>query len=210
MEFTVLLTSYMRPELTSRAIERLIEWDNLKRLIVVIDGLRSTADAAEVYWRKKTIEEVNENAHNSKLELWIYDKNVGITEHYLRLQKRILSQDSQTIWLEEDMDLDLDSFLRLDKSRATRNEPFLLSSYSHFDHPKEDPSMIKGNLFLPMWGLVMNENFSNLVIDTWNRKNYNEKVVIDALSPILSRPGFRGRIHLKSGTGYIGQPRNKG
>jgi hypothetical protein len=192
----------MRPELTKRTLERTIKWPGLRKLIVVVDGLRSGASEIEKIWREHTIEVVDKFNEPDKLEFWCYTDNVGITEHYLRLQKRVMDEDSKTIWIEEDIDLDFEGFVNLNSNFHYANGPVLVSGYSHFNHIDIDANSLKGNLFVPMWGLRMNEDFHELICKVWRDKNFDEKYVDSALSGVFPRKTMKQRLYLKRVTKY--------
>lgn len=201
----VYLTSYMRPELTEVSIEKVLTWKGLRNLIVVIDGLRAAADPTEVIWRAETIKLVEEFAKSQdNLDLWVYDKNVGITEHNMRIQGRALESGTSGIWIEEDIDLDFESFSTVLDSIDIENssEPFLLSAYSHFNHFSFGDLQIKGNLFLPMWGIVFNRAFYELYCSVWSQKVYEPKIVEDALERVFHGDSLKGVIHKKGVLDY--------
>lgn len=198
---TVLLTSYMRPSLTQSAIIGINAWADLKKLIVVVDGLRSEATGKEKELRLKTIMLVEQLA-NSKTELWVYDTNIGITNHYLRLQDRIMAIDSATIWIEEDMEIDFSTYNKLSINYSQENEPILLSGYSHFNHFGNKDLDYKRNLFLPIWGLTMNANFSELIKKTWHDKKYSSKIVRDRIRNTWPSNKIRDRIYLSRVQNY--------
>jgi len=198
----VLLTSYMRPELTARAIEKVLNWPGLKKLVVVIDGLRVGADQQESEWRKQTISTVEKVLNSSNLELWVYDNNVGITEHNLRIQERAISSLLNFIWIEEDIDVDFEQFADVEIDSLNQKEPILLSGYSHFDHPNRKNNGYKGNLFLPLWGLIINQTFHELIVKTWKDKKYNEYFVERAVMQVLPGQKLLEKVHLKSVVNY--------
>lgn len=184
---TVVLTSYIRPEMTKRSIEKISSWKGLNQLVVVIDGLRPGATDQEALWRQETISIVESFDSLSNLELWVYSDNIGITEHNLRLQFRSLTLDEFPILLEEDIDLDLDEFNYLDSSAGFNLfHPTLRSGFSHFDHPRRSSLTFKGNLFLPLWGLSYNAALVELVQKTWKDKKYSPKIVTNTLAKVFS------------------------
>lgn len=195
---SVLLTSYMRPELTKRTLDRTINWSGLKKLIVVIDGLRLDANEEEKKWRELTIEVVENYKKSEKLELWCYTTNIGMTEHYLRIQERVMNEDPDTIWIEEDIDLDFDKFARLKSEKHYNQGPVLISGYSHFNHKDTVENGLKGNLFVPMWGLRMNEAFHELICKIWKDKSFNEKYVEHALLELFPVETINQRMYTRS------------
>lgn len=174
----------MRPELTSISISKALAWPDLKRIYIIIDGLRNTANDLEVEWRKETIRVV-ESAGNSdsRVSLWLYDDNVGNTNHVLRTQKRALEIEDNAIWLEEDIDLDLDRYSKLQDLRANEEKPYLLTGFSQCNHLTEQ--LIKHTLFVPLWGMTINRAFYDQTEKIWNDKKFNKRVVEDALWPIF-------------------------
>lgn len=202
---TVYLTSYMRPELTRASIESVLRWTSLTKLVVIIDGLRKGANASEILWRNKTIEVVETfGASHPGIDLWVYDENVGITEHAMRIQGRAISTGSSGIWLEEDIALDLPTYsIIVDQVFESRtSNPLLMSAYSHFNHPILDDKLIKDNLFLPLWGIVFNESFYDLISSVWRRRNFDPNVVRDAISPIFSEKTFVDRLYKSKVIGF--------
>lgn len=186
---TVILTSYMRPEMTRKSIEHVSTWSGLRKLVVVIDGLRPNANSQETAWRKETIRVVESFSHLSNLELWVYSQNVGITEHTIRLQTRSLELAKFPILLEEDIELNLDEFNHVDTTNKTGfGVPVLRSGYSHYNHPSYNGNVFKGNLFLPLWGLTYNAELVLLVEKTWKDKKFNPSLVENRIRSV-----FRGR-----------------
>ena len=110
--------------MTHRAIMEISNWDDLKSLTVVIDGLRSSASSIEEEWRRNTIKVV-EQSQSSKLELIVYDSNLGITDHVNRVQRRLLPRHPKAIWVEEDFYLNLAGYAEFLKGLPIPDAPFL-------------------------------------------------------------------------------------
>jgi hypothetical protein len=188
----------MRPEMTRTSIEAVLKWGDLKNFIIVIDGLRSSADESEVQWRNQTIKLAEDFcAQNSNMDLWVYKDNIGITNHTMRIQGRALETGSSGIWLEEDIDLDLEKYSSiLDQlDYRSSSEPILISAFSHFEHPQEANRLIKGNLFLPIWGMTFNESFYELFCRIWNDKKFDEKVVKRTLGGVFESETLLDKVH---------------
>lgn len=193
----VYLTSYMRPELTELAIKSVLRWGDLKKLVIIIDGLRSTADFNEKDWREQTIKIAERYCSTSpNLDLWLYDNNIGITEHNMRIQKRALENDGAGIWLEEDFSLDFVNYSQIlqELDIEKRKDPVLISAYSHFNHEQSDLEKVKSNLFLPLWGISFNESFFELYNKVWVDKKFNPTVIDKMLKPIFPNSNFSERI----------------
>ena len=194
----VFLTSYMRPEMTESSIKTVLNWNSLDNLVVIIDGLRKDAAESEREWRKETIRITEKYASsNAKLDLWVYDSNIGITEHTMRIQGRALESGSSGIWLEEDIGLELEKYSKIVENLAVdkSSDPILLSAYSHFNHNYSGETTTKGNLFLPVWGMVFNENFYNLISQVWYDKKFDEQIVIDAIARVFPDSSFGDRLY---------------
>lgn len=201
----VFLTSYMRPEMTRASIEVVLQWRDLLNFTIVIDGLRSSADESEVQWRNQTIKLAEDFcAQNTNMELWVYKDNIGITNHTMRIQGRALETGNSGIWLEEDIDLDLTKYSsvldQLDFQSSA--EPMLISAFSHFNHPQEVNRLIKGNLFLPIWGMAFNESFYELFCKVWNDKKFDEKVVKSTLGFLFENESLLDKVHKRKVVDY--------
>lgn len=195
---TVYLTSYMRPEMTQRSIESVLQWENLDSLVIIIDGLRTSADLPEIKWRNQTIQ-VSESiaSTNSNVELWVYSDNIGITNHTKRIQGRALEQGNSGIWLEEDIELDLETYAgilnQLSISESTL--PILTSAFSHSNHFSNNNELVKANLFLPLWGMAFNQAFYELFCKVWHDKRFEESVVEKTLQSFFCDRTFQDRLH---------------
>ena len=189
----------MRPNLTRLAINRALNWSGLKKLIVIIDGLRNSASNDEQIWRRETIEIVESFSHDTKIELWVYEQNVGITEHQIRIQKRALQVEEHGIWLEEDMEVDFDAYTDIQiEDKLDTDSPLLFSGFSEFNHKELSDNTFKSSLFVPIWGLTINANLVELVEKVWRQKKYNPEIVENSLIRVFSDKTIDARIHLKS------------
>jgi hypothetical protein len=143
----------MRPEMTKRSILKILEWEKLKSLTVVIDGLRNTANAKEEEWRKETIR-VSEALCGSKVSLLVYDTNIGITDHVNRVQRRILPQAPNAIWVEEDFDLNFNLYTEFLVGLKVHSTPFLICGNAQANHTEIHHPL--RTFFPPYWGQVLN------------------------------------------------------
>jgi hypothetical protein len=184
--------------MTRASIEKVLGWKGRGNLTIVIDGLRSTADQAEKHWREETIHIAEQKcSENSNMDLWVYGDNIGITNHTIRIQGRALERGNSGIWLEEDIDLNLADYSEiLDQLNIqSTSEPILISAFSNFNHPVDSRPLLKGNLFLPLWGMVFNESFYELFCKVWNDRKYKEEVVRDTLGNFFSRKSLLDKAH---------------
>lgn len=188
----------MRPEMTQQSIETVLKWENLDSLIIIIDGLRSSANSAEINWRNQTIQLSEKLASiHSKIDLWVYSDNIGITNHTKRIQGRAIERGNSGIWLEEDINLDLEAYARIlnQLNVMESKQPILISAYSHSNHYYNDGKLVKANLFLPLWGMAFNEEFYELFCKVWHDKKYEESVVDETLSSFFKSQSLLDRLH---------------
>jgi hypothetical protein len=184
--------------MTRASMEAVLKWGDLQNFTIVIDGLRSSADASEVQWRNQTIKLAEDFCtQNSNMDLWVYKDNIGITNHTIRIQGRALETGNSGIWLEEDIDLDLEKYSSIlhQLDYRSSSEPILISAFSQFDHPQEGDRLIKGNLFLPIWGMTFNESFYELFCRIWNDKKFDENVVKRTLGGFFESKTLLDKVH---------------
>lgn len=143
----------MRPEMTKKAIENILSWSKLDGLTIVIDGLRSFASLDEKQWREETIA-IATKFCSTKVELIVYQDNIGITDHVNRVQKKLLPKYPNAIWVEEDFSLDLESYKSSLNFNLNEKMPFLSCANAQSDHLGENTKL--RTLFPPYWGQVLN------------------------------------------------------
>lgn len=169
----------MRPEMTKNAITEITSWNNLNSLTVVIDGLRPTANNSEEEWRRETIRVVD-NSPVSKLELIVYDTNIGITDHVNRVQRRILPEHPRAIWVEEDFQLNFAEYAKFTKDLDIPDKPFLSCANGQADHEEIDLPL--RTLFPPYWGQVVNMELTEEIEKIRRDKEIDLKVAHEMLS----------------------------
>ena len=100
---SVILYSYRRPQQTSEALERLLNWENLGTLYVSIDGLRYSASSEESAWRQETIRIAELAAERSPSIIpVVWDQNDGLTAHAIRIMDKVFQHHKSAFSLEED------------------------------------------------------------------------------------------------------------
>jgi hypothetical protein len=192
----------MRPELTEKSIQNILKWNQLKSLTVVIDGLRNSANAAEQKWRTITIE-VCERFKDEKIDLIVYDKNIGITDHVNRVQKRILPVKPDSIWVEEDFELNLNEYSNFVDKYKPKTGPFLLAGNSPGNHSEFNRPL--RTFFPPYWGQVLSieltENIERVRFD----KRIDPRVCRDFLNDFSKGIGFPKKYLLEKQVSYWNQ-----
>ena len=174
----------MRPELTKRSLEIILKWDGLNRVVVIVDGLRAGAEMYEELWRNETIRAIESTAElDSRVELWVYADNIGNTNHILRVQERALRVEEYGIWLEEDIDLELNRYSLLQDSIEKSDRPFNLTGYSQCNHGSSLTH--KNTLFVPFWGQTINQALFERVSKTWSDKQFDARVVKQVISGVF-------------------------
>ena len=149
----VVLWSYMRPEMTRKSILKILKWGKIETLTVVIDGLRGNASTSEEQWRAETIR-VSEEFVSEKVNLLVYDTNIGITDHVNRVQRRILPETPKAIWVEEDFDLDLNLYDQFLNNLEEHSKPYLSCGNGQANHTGVEHPL--RTFFPPYWGQVLN------------------------------------------------------
>lgn len=183
----VVLWSYMRPEMTERSIQNILRWNELKSLTVVIDGLRNTANTDEEQWRRKTIATCQE-FNDEKIELIIYDKNIGITDHVNRVQKRILPVKPDAIWVEEDFELKLSEYSTFVDKNKPKAGPFLIAGNSQGNHFELTQAL--RTFFPPYWGQVLSIELTEEIEKLRYDKKIDQRVSREFLSIFSEEIGF--------------------
>ena len=165
----VTLLSYMRPELTHRTAANLLEWSGTSRLRIVIDGLRDSAQSEETYWRNETIRcAENIAGTDSRVEIEVFSKNIGFTNHCLRVQKLIFGSSDSGIMLEEDNNISTFGLNFLKENIATAIGPAVFTSYSSSNHAGNTlDSKFRRTLFGQLWGNAINESAHYALEKAW-------------------------------------------
>jgi hypothetical protein len=180
---TVVLFSYMRPELTAIAIRNLLNWPKLSRLIVSIDGLRESAHENEITWRNETIEVSRMFASQHKdIEVIVWEENNGLTAHAIRIFNHVFQDSNNVISTEEDVDISREGLDFLDFHTSSNEVPQIASSYSKFTHP-EVASGYRVTSFPEQWGTAFNRAFYGKFLSITKGESINE----DALKELMDR-----------------------
>ena len=156
---SVVLYSYMRPELTNSAIERVLAWDRLKTLYISIDGLRSGASREEIKWRNETINICkNLEKLNSNIVTIVWEINSGLTGHTLRMLERVFSEEEYIIGLEEDQNVSSQGLSFLLERVSDNDLPKIATAFSRQIH-KGNCLGYRVTWFPEQWGLAFNKLF---------------------------------------------------
>ncbi len=153
---TVILWSYRRPEMTMNAIKRLLDWPNLQKLLVSIDGPRVNASSQELAWRKETIAKARIMAEsNSRVDVKAWDINEGSTAHGYRTISREFELVDSVISIEEDNQITNEGLDFLTQQVYRSPKPLIASAYSRFWH-NDLVQGIRYTNFPEQWGISMN------------------------------------------------------
>ena len=177
----------MRPKLTSIAIKNALTYSKLKRLVVIIDGLRFKANSEEESLRLETIKVAeNEGWHDSRIEIWVYPDNLeSNTDHIIRTHRRGLEISENSIWVEEDMKTDYEQFAPLVSNYWKNSIPFVISGASGFNHINSKIDA-RSALFSNFWLQSLNGAFLELVEKTFKDKVFKEILVRDRIRELFN------------------------
>ena len=169
----------MRPELTHRTAANLLEWSGTSRLRIVIDGLRDSAQSEETYWRNETIRcAENIAGTDSRVEIEVFSKNIGFTNHCLRVQKLIFGSSDSGIMLEEDNNISTFGLNFLKENIATAIGPAVFTSYSSSNHAGNTlDSKFRRTLFGQLWGNAINESAHYALEKAWREKTVDAQMI---------------------------------
>ena len=186
----MILYSYRRPELTHEAIERILEWPSLSRLLVSIDGVRKNASASEIDWRLETIRIVESFAErDSRVSPCVWSSNDGLTEHAIRIMSKSFESEPGLIALEEDNlvgNLGLDF---LSRSIHNRNGPCISTAFTSRSH-LSDSFNARFTFFPEQWTTSLTYPVFERFLKTWKDKVVNRSVIRDALGPLFGSKRF--------------------
>lgn len=197
--YNVFLWSFRRPTLTKKALTDLITWNKLKKIYIVIDGLKDSSSENDKFRRLETIKTINNFPNSEKIELWLYETHLDYTEHFFRTFSRALEIDPNPLWIEEDMKIDFENLNKIDLSMAPLREPFLLTGFSPFNHNQIG---IRSTLFLPLYGVIFNELLFNNICNVWNKKKFDDKIVEAKINEIFRGKSINSRLHRYSTINY--------
>jgi hypothetical protein len=195
----IFLWSYMRPALTHAAIQHALSYNNLIKLVVIIDGLRLKADDYEKNLRQDTVKIVETSAlSDNRVELWVYDKNLEIlNEHIFRTQERGLELSENGIWVEEDMQPNYEEFSKLVDLYWINSSPFFLSGSSGFNHPNSN-LLVRHTLLSPVWLQSLNRLTVEQIKINFHNKKFDESLVKKKLSSVFAGNGIMSKSYLWS------------
>lgn len=165
--------------MTLRTATKLLKWPDLTRLRIVVDGLRYLAPEQEILWRNKTIHCAEKIAmKDARVQIEVFNENIGFTNHSLRVQKLIFKDVNSGIMLEEDNDI---SELGLDflmKSISMATEPAVFTAYSSSNH-RGNLSLheYRKTLFSQLWGNALNVSAHNQFEKCWHEKSVDSELI---------------------------------
>ena len=195
---SVILFAYRRPELTESAIKRILEWNNLDRLIVSVDGLREDRKERESIWRLDTIRRSELLAQsNSKIDLYIWDKNQGSGMHGIRAMRKAFNFSESIISLEEDNLITPDGLNFLTNQISGSANPLIASAYTKMKHNQYLDGVRHTN-FPEQWGISLNQAFFEIL----ERVVTNRKVKIKPIRNLYYETFSRNRIYAESLSQY--------
>jgi hypothetical protein len=191
---TVILYSYRRPEMTKKAIQDITEWPRLGRLYVSIDGERSNCSDEERFWRKQVIDVAEVAAEkNSKIHPVIWNDNLGLTDHSLRIMRKALGQARSFIAVEEDNSIQNPGLDFLADGLATSSGPFISTAYTSSPHHSSNISY-RSTFFPEQWTTALNSEVFEAFEKVWRDKVIKRDVVMANFSSVFRTNPLYARI----------------
>ena len=177
-----ILYSYRRPEMTARAIQRLLKWDSRIRIHVSIDGLRSNAPVEEIAWRNETILQTERLAEaNSNVIPHVWHINDGLTAHGIRIFDKVFESSHSTFSLEEDNLVSEEGFDFLAHSSASGTSAGIASAYTSLEHTLVTQTS-RFTLFPEQWATALNLPIYEKFREVWFSKKIDKEVTSKILS----------------------------
>ena len=175
----VLLYAYQRPELTQQACLSILDWPELERLVITIDGLRLSADLEEKSWRDQTIQTcINLAMSDERIELKIWPDNPGLTNHIFRSLSYVFEFTDSLIAVEDDNLISVPG-LRFLSSRITSSDyPQIAAGFNKCKHPPGSfPSDCRSTLFPIQWTTSLNKRMFAIIEEVWENLTVDKLVV---------------------------------
>lgn len=182
----VLLYAYQRPELTKQVCLSLLDWPELERIVITIDGLRSSAGIDEREWRQQTIQISLDLAKlDNRIEVRVWDDNPGLTNHILRSISYVLECTDSLIAIEDDNLISV-SGLRFLSSRITSNDyPQIAAGFNKSIHPGGSfTADSRKTLFPIQWTTAINQRMFAMVKEVWEDQMVDKSVVANRISEL--------------------------
>ena len=181
---SVILYSYRRPQQTSEAIERLLNWENLGKLYVSIDGLRYSASSEESAWRQETIRIAELAAErNPSIIPVVWDQNDGLTAHAIRIMDKVFQHHKSTFSLEEDNLIENDGLEFLNRALGDSCKPVIATAFStqlHLNNQRD----IRETFFPEQWATSLTFHMFEEFLRVWHDKKIDRKVISEQFKRI--------------------------
>jgi hypothetical protein len=186
----VVLYSYRRPELTNNAIERILQWPNLRKLLVSIDGVRHDASESEKNWRTETIRIAeNHAALDSRVEPCVWNTNTGLTDHAVRIMSKSFETSTGLIALEEDNQIGFAGLDFLCESIQNRERPEISTAFTSQSHDFSGLTA-RFTFFPEQWSTALTYQVFEQFLRNWSDKKVSRQNVSEALGPIFGSKRF--------------------
>lgn len=157
----IVISAFCRPEMTIDCILRILRVFPDREIYVSQDGaIQSYFFDSHAMLRSQLR---NLLKANPRLNLFLWDVNSGITNHFIRAFSRVFENHRELIFIEEDMVLDQSAASFLDRICKDVG-PSHRTAYVTSEHPELSPVFEYRETFFPeQWGISINNEFFNLV-----------------------------------------------
>lgn len=195
--FDVVFWAYSRPEFTKINLERLIAQPFVRKLYIAHDGVRAYADDFEIHSHKLVRDLLTKTEFPQKVELLIYDQNIGLTQHMFRVSRRILKNCNSFISHEDDKfsnDLTFRAFMDLD---VLEDAPQQADTRNFLKHAWKD-RMWRDGLYMLNGVAYLNHSLIDCAEFDFKSKTFSEKNIVKTLKdfylPIFGHTNSLSRV----------------
>jgi hypothetical protein len=184
----LVLWAYGRPELTLLNMKRLVQQSNLRNIYIVHDGLRQNASQDEVNSHAATREMILSQSLPTRVRPLLYDSNIGLTRHFLRVSKEVLKNCDGFLNHEDDKISNSETVRAILEVPKRESTPQLIDTRNQFLHSWKDSS-VRSALYTVNGISYMNSCLIEAAEQDYNSQNFSAEDItsflIDFYSPLV-------------------------
>jgi len=187
---TVVIPAYQRADKLDSRVKEILDWSNLKQLVISVDGLRLSATKSEAAQHLKTkTRSLELQRQNSQIVAIIWNENHGINQHVGRIFK-FFSHEPGLIMIEEDVSV---THRTLDFLNTSYDKSGASAASAHVPrhHPGLDTQFFRKSFFPSQWGIAISNEIINRYLESLALGNFDKRLIRNAfkhsLGDFLSR-----------------------